>query len=233
MKYIAKLKKISGLNVMFELLEQINIERLKTIFEDLSNVEAVITFYDKRKLSEKQRKLYRALLNDIFIWSGTDTNALHEIFKEMYFVETGERISTANKSKNNMSDMNLLLEIVIDFMFEWNVPFAKGYELLPRNAQYYLYVCCKHRKCAVCGKPADIHHEGNKVGAGRNRNNYDHSSSTFVALCRIHHVERHTTTWELFKDKYQLEAIKLTFETLQKLGLMTQKLIDEIRGENK
>ena len=214
---------------MFELLEQINLERLKTLYGTLDNVEALIVFKDKRKLSDRQRAFYRALLNNIFKWCGEGTNELHEFFKEEYFLETGERISTKNNSKNSKSDMNKLLEIVIDFMFEFDVPFAKGYELLPKEDNWYLYQCCKHRKCAICGKKSDIHHEEGLVGMGNNRGAYNHLNSKFISLCREHHVIRHTMTWKEFEELYKVQPIKLDDKTLIRLNLMSVKQVREIK----
>lgn len=229
MELIAKLKQIRGLNIAFELLEQINLERLKTLYGTLDNVEALIVFKDKRKLSDRQRAFYRALLNNIFKWCGEGTNELHEFFKEEYFLETGERISTKDNSKNSKSDMNKLLEIVIDFMFKFDVPFAKGYELLPKEDNWYLYQCCKHRKCAICGKKSDIHHEEGLVGMGNNRGAYNHLDSKFISLCREHHNIRHTMTWKEFEDLYKVQPIKLDDKTLIRLDLMSVKQVREIK----
>lgn len=218
MELIAKLKQIKGLNIVFELLEQINLERLKTLYGTLDNVEALIVFKDKRKLSDRQRAFYRALLNNIFKWCGEGTNELHEFFKEEYFLETGERISTKDNSKNSKSDMNKLLEIVIDFMFEFDVPFAKGYELLPKEDNWYLYQCCKHRKCAICGKKSDIHHV-NAVGMGNNRKKVDNRWREFLSVCRKHHVEVETIGNEAFFEKYKVKGIKLDEDLIKKLRI--------------
>ena len=229
MELIAKLKQIKGLNIAFELLEQINLERLRTLYGTLDNVEALIVFKDKRKLSDRQRAFYRALLNNIFKWCGEGTDELHEFFKEEYFLETGERISTKDNSENSKSDMNKLLEIVIDFMFEFDVPFAKGYELLPKEDSWYLYQCCKHRKCAICGKKSDIHHEEGLVGMGNNRGAYNHLDSKFISLCREHHNIRHTMTWKEFEELYKVQPIKLDDKTLIRLNLMSVKQVREIK----
>lgn len=229
MELIAKLKQIKGLNIAFELLEQINLERLRTLYGTLDNVEALIVFKDKRKLSDRQRAFYRALLNNIFKWCGEGTDELHEFFKEEYFLETGERISTKDNSENSKSDMNKLLEIVIDFMFEFDVPFAKGYELLPKEDSRYLYQCCKHRKCAICGKKSDIHHEEGLVGMGNNRGAYNHLDSKFISLCREHHNIRHTMTWKEFEELYKVQPIKLDDKTLIRLNLMSVKQVREIK----
>lgn len=169
------------------------------------------------------------MLSNIYEWSGESTSFLHEYFKETYFFEKGERISTANDSLNSKTDMNNLLDIVIEFIFEYNVPFKKGYELLPKNDQWYLYQCCNHRKCAICGKPSDIHHEEGLVGMGNNRGSYNHLNSKFISLCRVHHTIRHTMTWNEFESKYKVQPIKLDEKTLIKLNLMTVKQIRKMK----
>ncbi len=230
MEYIAKLTKLKGKELSFESLEDINVERLKTVFGTSDNVEGLITFKDKRALSDRQRKLYRALLNNIYEWSGEPTDFLHEWFKEEYFLDKGEKISTANHSTNSKSDMNELLDIVIGFIFEWNVPFKKGYDLLPKNESWYLYQCCKHRKCAICGKHADIHHAINLVGMGNNRNTVNHLLSYFIALCREHHNEIHNLGLTEFSKKYHgIKPIKLDDKTLTRLNLMSVKQVREIK----
>lgn len=229
MEYIGNFKSLENGIATFQMLEQINLERLNTLFKDDEEIEGLITFKDKRALSNKQRKLYRALLNNIYEWSGEPTDFLHEWFKEIYFLDKGEKISTANRSTNSKSDMNELLDIVIDFIFEWNVPFKKGYELLPKNEQWYLYQCCKHRKCAICGKKSDIHHEEGLVGMGNNRNAYNHLHSKFISLCREHHNIRHTMTWKEFEELYKVQPIKLDDKTLIRLNLMSVKQVRDIK----
>lgn len=233
MEYIANLLKLNGNFLAFQSLEEVNEERLKTLFSEFGNIEATITFKDKRNLSNKQRSLYRALLNNIYQFTGETTDFLHEWFKEAYYLEKGSRISTSDSSSSSKSDMNDLIDIVLDFIFEWNVPFKKGYELLPKEENFYLYQCCKHRKCSICGKHADIHHEEGLVGMGSDRTNYNHTNSAFIALCRTHHTERHTMTWQEFNEKYLVKPIKLDSDTLVKLRLMTKKQAEEISNGTK
>lgn len=219
LEYIAKISELEGYEARLELLERINLERLETMFGDLSDIECTITFKDPRSLTDRQRKLYRALLNDIVIWNGDyDSEQLHKIFKEMYFFETGNRISTSKRSFNSKSDMNELLNIVLDFMFEYDVPFKKGYELLPKLDNWYLYQCCKHRKCAICGNKSDIHHV-NAVGMGNNRKKVDNRWREFLSVCRKHHVEVETIGNEAFFDKYKVKGIKLDEDLIKKLRI--------------
>ncbi|MCC3164548.1 putative HNHc nuclease, partial [Lactiplantibacillus pentosus] len=109
---------------------------------------------------------------------------------------------------------------VIDFMFEWHVPFKEGYKLLPREQEYYLFQCCRHRVCMICGNRADIHHV-DVIGAGMNRNNVDHTKRHVMALCRIHHSEIEQIGPAEFSTKYHVpvDGIRLDEETLKRIGL--------------
>lgn len=219
----ALIRKIKA-NQLVVLLEQsINLERLKTMYSgDLSHVYARIEIVDPRKARPKQRSLFFALLNDIQAWSGAPMqDFLKDYFYTVYSIENdGAEISLADNTQNTVSDANKLLDIVIDFMFEWQVPFTKGYELLPKNEEYYLYQCCKHRACVICGKHADIDHL-DEIGSGLNRNKVDHSKRHVIALCRTHHTERHQIGNKAFSSKYHmpLNGIKLDIETLKKIGV--------------
>lgn len=184
-------KKIADNKLTVIIKESLNIEQLKTMYDDdLSKIYARIEIVDPRKARPAQRKLFFALLNDIQIWSGAPMkDFLKDFFYTTYAIENGgAEISLADDTKNTVSDANKLLDIVIDFMFDWSVPFKQGYELLPRDENYFLYQCCKHRKCVVCGRNADIHHmNGSTVGAGSNRNKIDHTKRYVLPLCRVDH----------------------------------------------
>lgn len=205
--------------LQIKLDEPLNMERIRTYYsDDLSNVVGELILSDPRKFSPKQRALYRALLNDIYRKYYSPSDVSHEFFKEEYFRKYGEQISTKDSAETTVEAMNNLIEIVIDFMFEFGVPFEKGYELLPRNEQYFYYQCLKHRKCVVCGKHADVCHV-DTVGMGRDRTNIDHSEFRFYAGCRTHHGEEHTIGIENFLNKYQIIPIKLNDETRKKLNI--------------
>lgn len=220
MKYPSKIVKISGSEITLNTFEQINTERLKTLYGNPFNAEPLLVFEDRRKVTSKQRALYFALIGNIKRWSGHEIEELDRLFKIKYLNRTRKLISLANDTTDSVSDANVLLEILIDFMFQNNVPFERGYNLLPKQEQWYLYNCCKHRKCAICGKPSDIHHEEGLVGMGGNRKKHKHVDSKYISLCRGHHVIRHTMTWEEFETLYKVQPIKLDEETLKKINVM-------------
>lgn len=177
---------------------------------------------DKRKARVSQRKLFFALLHDIENHFIVPQGFLKQMFYSQYSVYTaGKEISLSDTTESSVSDANVLLDLVIDFMFTWRVPFKQGYEQLPREERYYMYQCCRHRRCMVCGREhSDINHV-DTVGSGRDRNHIDHTQLRVNCLCREHHTEWHKIGPTAFGEKYHIPVtgIKLDEETLKKIGV--------------
>ncbi|MCP9313835.1 putative HNHc nuclease [Liquorilactobacillus satsumensis] len=218
----AQVRKISGHDLVIRLDEKPNVERLKTMYSgDLSKVYAKVDLVDPRKARPKQRALFFALLNDIWDWTGYPQSDMKSYFYNEYQRKTyGLSISLKDESDTTVSEANLLINIVLEFMFDWNVPFKQGYELLPKEESYYMYLCCKYRKCAICGKHADIHHV-ETIGMGGNRTHVDHTKRHVMALCRQHHREIEQIGSKEFSSKYHVpvNGILLDEETLRKIGI--------------
>lgn len=219
----AFVSKIANNKLTIIIQESLNIEHLKTMYEDdLSKIYARIEIVDPRKARPAQRKLFFALLNDIQTWSGAPMkDFLKDYFYTIYSIENdGAEISLADNTKNSVSDANKLLDIVVDFVFDWNVPIKESYELLPRSESWFLFQCCKHRQCFECGKYADIHHI-ETIGMGGNRLKVDHTKRHVMALCRQHHQELEQIGPTKFSAKYRLpvNGIRLDVETLKKIGV--------------
>ncbi|WP_076669778.1 putative HNHc nuclease [Lactiplantibacillus plantarum] len=217
-----------------QLIEQDGQYYLVTLLDKKPNLDHIETvsgshdqFYmdweiaDTRKARPQQRRLFFALLSDIYTWSGMPTDFLKNLFYLQYESYTfGKQISLSDVTQSSVSDANQLLDLVIDFMFEWHVPFNEGYKLLPREQEYYLFQCCRHRVCMICGNRADIHHV-DVIGAGLNRTHVDHTKRHVMALCRVHHSEIEQIGSVAFSAKYHVpvDGIKLDKETLKRIGL--------------
>lgn len=204
-----------------ELDEMPNLDHVETVSGTRDQFYMDWEIADTRKARPQQRRLFFALLNDIADWSVTPQDYLKSLFYLQYQIYTnGKQISLSDVTKSSVSDANVLLDLVIDFMFEWRVPFKKGYELLPRDQEYYLFECCRHRVCMICGNRADIHHV-DVIGAGLNRTHVDHTKRHVMALCRVHHSEIEQIGSVAFSAKYHVpvEGIKLDKETLKRIGL--------------
>lgn len=72
----------------------------------------------------------------------------------------------------------------------------------------YVYACVANRRCAICGKKADIH-EVETVGSGRNRRKISHLGQLVEPLCREHHNEAGNIGQKSFDEKYHLQGIRL------------------------
>ncbi|MCG0905918.1 hypothetical protein IMAU10382_02635 [Lactiplantibacillus plantarum] len=198
-----------------------NLDHVETVSGSADEYYTYSEIADTRKARPQQRRLFFALLSDIYTWSGMPTDFLKNLFYLQYESYTfGKQISLSDTTESSVSDANQLLSLVIDFMFEWHVPFNEGYKLLPREQEYYLFQCCRHRVCMICGNRADIHHV-DVIGAGLNRTHVDHTKRHVMALCRVHHSEIEQIGSVAFSAKYHVpvEGIKLDKETLKRIGL--------------
>lgn len=198
-----------------------NLDHIETVSGSTDEYYTYSELADTRKARPQQRRFFFALLSDIYTWSGMPTDFLKNLFYLQYESYTfGKQISLSDTTESSVSDANQLLDLVIDFMFECHVPFKEGYKLLPREQEYYLFQCCRHRVCMICGNRADIHHV-DVIGAGLNRTHVDHTKRHVMALCRVHHSEIEQIGSVAFSAKYHVpvDGIKLDKETLKRIGL--------------
>ena len=172
---------------------------------------------DGRRISSDQRKKIYALIKDISNHTGHHPEYLKEHMKyEFMAQEDREYFSLSNV---DMTTARYFIESILEFCFEWEVPFATKTNELAKEIGNYLYLCLLHRKCAICGKKnAHIHHV-DAVGSGRNRNEVDHTQLRLIALCAEHHQETHTIGWETFNKKYKVAGIKVNAQTIKRLGI--------------
>ena len=150
-------------------------------------MSGAIKLDDGRSISAKQRKLLYALFKDIGIYTGYEVEELKELLKIEFMVDK-------DRDYFSLSDVEMevateFIEYILEFMFLWDVPINKKVIPLAREVNNFLYLCLVHRKCAVCGSYADIHHHDNLVGMGMDRAKHNHEDSRYIALCRVHHNE--------------------------------------------
>lgn len=217
--YSATVKSLDLQRLTADINEELNIERLKTMYFGYDgDREVEVRFIDPRGFSAEQRRFVYALLGDIYAYTGEPVESLKEIFWHRFEALTGRTISLKDVSTSTMDDVGLLADIILDFIFEWDIPFKNGYDILPVNQEYYFYKCLVKRRCCICGKPADICHV-DTVGMGRNRRKMSHEGMRFYAGCRQHHQEEHRMGTQNFLNKYQIKPQTLNKETRKRLGI--------------
>ena len=85
-------------------------------------------------------------------------------------------------------------------------------------------VCCQKDKRTI---GMHLHHT-NAVGMGRDKKKIDHSKHKFLMLCAVHHKEAHDIGQQTFNNKYHLDGIKLSKESLVELRLMKKCDLTEL-----
>ena len=220
LSYLAKIIKVEGNRLTLELKDELNIARLKTIFDGYDGQrQAELFIKDPRGFTVEQRAFVFSLMNDIYRYTGQPFDDLKDIFYWQFRFLTGKSISLKNISTNTVDDVSLLADLVLDFIFDGDIPFKDGYEVPPQNIQYFFYKCVMNRTCCICGKKnADVDHFDKALGR-RKRKEVDHTEFTFAALCRIHHGEKHQLGITEFKNKYHVIGVKLNQDEIKKLRI--------------
>lgn len=173
---------------------------------------------DGRRISSEQRKKIYALCRDISDYTGHDVEDLKENILKVGFMIKEDR-DYFSLSDVDMTTARYFIEYILEFCFEWDVPLNEKTVALAREVNNYLYLCLRYRRCAICGRYADIHHHENLVGMGMDRAKHNHEDSRYIALCRTHHTECHTIGHRTFENKYKLAAIKLNEKAIKELGV--------------
>lgn len=170
---------------------------------------------DPRKIRPDQRKKYFATINDISNYLGYSREEMHDYIKFMYRYKVEDR--EISMSDCSVTEAREIINIVIEFAIENNVPLSDLAINRVEDIDKYLYLCLMKRICAICGKKAEIHHI-DKVGIGRDRRKIDNTKNRLIALCRDHHNAAHNQG-DSYLEKYKVYGIKLDRVSLDKLGL--------------
>ena len=107
---------------------------------------------------------------------------------------------------------------LFDYFLDNEIPFRKEIANLYAEQQQskYVYAMLSRKKCAICGKRADLEHfdSVNSVGGYK----FDNGLQTrFISLCREHHQEKHNIEVIEFEKKYNLKGIFLKPEQVKYL----------------
>lgn len=166
-----------------------------------------VQMIDSRPLSAKQRGMCYALLREIADWAGYGTDTMKNIMKLNFMAELCSDTADKIFSLSN-APMSLVCEFqrfLIRFIIDNDVPCSIPLLDYVDDISDYVYSCLVNKKCAVCGRPADLHHVDH-VGMGRDRDEIIHEGMEVLPLCREHHGECHTMGQQSFNDKYHFDG---------------------------
>ena len=170
---------------------------------------AEIKVDDGRTITVDQRKKAYALIRDLADYTGYVPEEMKEIMKYHYLAESGEKHFSL--SDCSVTTAREFIDYMLNFAFQHDMAFTYSLEdAEPKEVRTFMYLSLRYRKCAVCGRRADVHHAfDDKVGMGRDREEIVHVGLKAVALCREHHNVVHANSEKDFYDKHHLVPIML------------------------
>lgn len=161
-------------------------------------------FDDGRTITAKQRKMIYATFNDISNYTGYLPEETKQHMKFYHIQKTGcEYFSLSDCS---VDQARVFINTLIEFCLDYGVELSDNILNRTDDIGAYLYQCLRHRKCAVCGKAAEIHHV-DTIGMGNDRRVYDDSDNRKIALCRLHHTIAHQKGVYAFERDYHVYGI--------------------------
>lgn len=184
-----------------------------------------VIFLDSRPLSEKQRRACYALLREIAEFSGMTEGTTKQYMKLKFLADdlqqTAEELFSLADAP--MSLVCAFQKFLVRFILEWDIPCRFPLLKFVDDIADYVYGCMIHKKCCVCGRPAELHHVDH-VGMGRDRREIVREGLEAMPLCREHHSEAHTLGQRSFNEKYHFDGGVVLDKTLCRIyGLKKEK----------
>lgn len=165
---------------------------------------AEIRFDDGRRISAEQRKKAYATIRDISAYTGYLPEEQKEWLKYLHICRTGS--SYFSLSDCSMDTAGEFISTILEYALENGIPLLDAGIERADDAGKYLYLCLKHKKCAVCGRAGEIHHE-DAIGMGNDRRKTDDSGYRKICLCRFHHTKAHAMGVPAFQRMYRVYGI--------------------------
>ena len=211
----------------------------KDMLEHREIADCEIRLNDGRTISNAQRRKIFALVNDIGDYASRISNQREytEVLRQLKLLyvrdKTDNEVIRRTLTRHycelidsdifSLSDCSVtvargFIDWLVELCLDYEIPCNDSLAILCEDINRYMYLCIAKRKCAICGRKADIH-EVEKVGMGGNRQKMHHKGQLCEALCRLHHheVENNTPQAE-FDKKYHINPIRLDEYLCRQIG---------------
>ena len=188
--------------------------------------KTLIEFADGRTRSPEQNRKCHALIGEIAEWAGYLPNEMKRLmkieFKTQHLATLEQKIFSMHDA--NMTVVREFISFLVDFIIENGVPTRIPLYEQAEDIGRYVYACAKNRRCAVCGRKADIHHlSGSRLGhGGTHWREKDQDGVMFIPLCREHHMSAHQGE-DAFLERFHLQGIEMTRELQKLYGVKKRK----------
>lgn len=222
--------------------ERSGIATIKVKYDDIHTLvkrqykECYVEMIDSRPLSDKQRRTCWMLIGAISDWQGQSRSEtardMANYARKVDFLinEIGENADRLFSLSNApMSLVSAYQRYLVRFVVEHDIPVNFELWKFIDDIADYIYSCLIYKKCAVCGKPANLHHV-DRVGMGRDRHDIIHEGMEVMPLCpgvKGHHDELHTLGDKAFFEKYHFDGGIVADKTICKIYKLKARKDDE------
>lgn len=168
--------------------------------------EVEIGLKDGRRITPEQRRKAYALMGEISEWAGYEPEEMKEVLKHEFLKKVVRSLQRELFSLSNC-DVTMAREFIsylVDFILRNDVPTHQPLGQLADDIDRYVYACLIHKKCAVCGLRAELHHV-DQIGLGGDRTEVEHIGRRCLPLCRRHHDELHQMGGDGFMAYHHLK----------------------------
>ena len=165
---------------------------------------AGMRFDDGRHISAEQRRKAYATIRDIADYTGYLPEEQKEWLKYLHIINTG--CDYFSLSDCSMDTAREFINTILEYAISEGIPLSENAIERTDDIGRYLYYCIMNRKCAVCGRPGEIHHE-DAIGMGNDRRKLDDSGYRKICLCREHHTIAHQMGVRRFREMYKVYGI--------------------------
>ena len=179
-------------------------KKLGSVFLNKHIKKAEMRFDDGRHISADQRKKIYATVKDISDYTGYLPEEQKEWLKYLHISRTGSDYFSL--SDCSMDTAREFINTILEYAIENGVILSEDAVNRTDDIGRYLYFCLMNKKCAVCGKDGEIHHE-DAIGMGNNRKTLDDSKHKKICLCRLHHTKAHELGVDRFTKMYKVYGI--------------------------
>ena len=181
---------------------------------------------DGRRISGEQRRKVYALIGDIAEYAEgyKSPETVEDMKAVMKWDFILKRMESQERQLFSLADCDMttaknFISYLIEFIISNGIPTRVPLIEQAEDIAQYMYACVVNRKCAVCGRAADIHHvTGSRIGMGGNRDEVHHLGREVLPLCRKHHDAAHSDE-EAFIQRYHLQPVRLDKVLCRKLKL--------------
>lgn len=168
----------------------------------------LVEFDDARAVTAAQRRKAHVLLRAISEYTGYTPMEIVKWETKTLFLSDSAALHAWFSLRNcSMTEARLYITWLVDFCLAVGIPCGEPLWAIAEDIPRYVWACLMSKSCAVCGKPAQLHHV-NAIGMGRNRREVPQLGMNALPLCGKHHAEAHNGERD-FMVRYHLEPVPI------------------------